>query len=118
MRDQREDYKVITDVSVELSPQPAPEDPPLIILDALGKLTLYRMQERANDSVARGNVQEATRQLENLATRLLSAGQEDLANAAMAEAKRVASTNMLSEEGHKALKYGTRLLIAAKSAAE
>jgi Ca-activated chloride channel family protein len=85
----------------------------VIILDALGKLTLYRMQERAEASLARGDVQEATRQLENLATRLLSAGQEELANAAMAEAQRVSHTNMLSEKGHKVLKYGTRHLLAA-----
>ncbi len=113
MRDQKHDYKVIADTTIELSQQPPQEEPPLLILDALGKLTLYRMQERANDSLARGEVHEATRQLENLATRLLAAGQNNLANAAMAEARRVSSTNMLSEEGHKALKYGTRMLLAA-----
>jgi hypothetical protein len=33
----------------------------------------------------------------------------------MAEARRVSQTNMLSEEGHKTLKYGTRLLLAANA---
>jgi hypothetical protein len=50
--------------------------------------------------------------LENLATRLLAAGQEDLAQMAIVEARRVASTNMLSEEGRKTLKFGTRMLLA------
>jgi Ca-activated chloride channel family protein len=117
MREGRTDYKAVTDTSLEVtSPNDVPaEDPPLVILDALGKLTLYRMQERAAEAVARGNVQEATQRLENLATRLLNAGQADLANAAMAEARRVAQTNMLSEEGHLNLKYGTRLLIGAST---
>ncbi len=113
MRNEILGYKVIGDTRIEVAPNPPNEEPPVLILDALGKLTLYRMQEKAAEDLARGNVQEATRRLENLATRLLSAGQEELANAAMAEARRVKQTNMLSEEGHKALKYGTRLLLAA-----
>lgn len=115
LREQMLGYRVIADTSVEVSAQPPVEEPPLVILDALGKLTLYRMQEKAGEALARGDVQEATRRLENLATRLLSAGQEELANAAMAEARRVSQTNMLSEEGHKTLKYGTRLLLAANA---
>ena len=34
--------------------QPPVEEPPLAILDALAKLTLYQMQEKAKDSLARG----------------------------------------------------------------
>jgi Ca-activated chloride channel family protein len=83
----------------------------LLILDALGKLTLYRMQQKIQESLQQGDVREATRRLENLATRLLAAGQEDLANAAMSEARRVANTNSLSGEGQKKLKYGTRMLL-------
>jgi Ca-activated chloride channel homolog len=112
IREQRTDYKVIADTTVELAEDPPAEEPPLAILDALSKLTLYRMQEKAEQALVRGDVREATRRLETLATRLLSSGEPDLANAAMAEARRVSSTSMLSEEGKKALKYGTRLLIA------
>ncbi|MEP7284436.1 MAG: VWA domain-containing protein [Chloroflexota bacterium] len=115
MREQMPGYKAIADISLELSTHPPAEEPPLAILDGLGKLTLYRMQEKAEEALARGDVHEATRRLETLATRLLSAGHDGLASAAIAEARRVASTNMLSDEGHKALKYGTRLLIAAPS---
>ncbi len=106
-------YEVVTDSSVEVSTNPKPEEPPLLIIDALGKLTLHKMQQKAVEAVAKGNVQAATRRLENLATRLLAAGEEDLANAAMAEAKRVAATSALSEEGSKRLKYGTRHLLLA-----
>lgn len=111
--DRRNQYRVIADTSIEVSTTPPAEEPPLAILDALGKLTLYRMQQKAEEALQKGNVRDATRRLENLATRLLAAGEEDLANAAMTEARRVASTNMLSEEGHKRLKYGTRMLLDA-----
>ncbi|NDJ76564.1 MAG: VWA domain-containing protein [Chloroflexi bacterium] len=109
---EREGYKVLSDISVEIARNPAPEEPPLAILDALGKLTLYRMQQKAEQSVAQGNIVEATRRLENLATRLLAVGQEDLAQRAAMEARRVSKTNMLSEEGRKTLKFGTRMLLA------
>jgi phage shock protein A len=56
-------------------------------------------------------VAEATRRLENLATRLLAIGQEDLANEALAEARRVAHTADLSDKGRKTLKYQTRHLL-------
>jgi len=108
----RQKYKVLSDISIEIAQNPAPEEPPLAILDALGKLTLYRMQQKAEDSVMRGNVIEATRRLENLATRLLAVGQEDLAQMAMVEARRVSKTSALSEEGRKTLKFGTRMLLA------
>ena len=111
----RQGYKVLSDISVEVAEDPQPEEPPLSILDALGKLTLYRMQQKAQESVEDGNVIEATRRLENLATRLLSNGHEDLARKAAAEARRVSTTNMLSEEGRKTLKFGTRMLLALPS---
>lgn len=114
----RQGYKALSDISVEIADKPRPEDPPLAILDALGKLTLYRMQQKAQVSLENGNVVEATRRLENLATRLLAAGQDELAQKAISEARRVAKTNMLSEEGRKSLKFGTRMLLALPSPGE
>ncbi len=111
MRDQRVGYKRIADTSLDVAEEPPLEQPPLVILDALGKLTLYRMQQKAADALAQGDVREATRRLETLATRLLEAGREDLAASAATEARRVAKTQMLSEEGQKNLKYGTRMLL-------
>lgn len=108
----RQGYKVLSDISVEISEDPEPQEPPMAVMDALGKLTLYRMQQKAEQSLAQGNVVDATRRLENLATRLLAAGQEDLAQMAMSEANRVSKTNVLSEQGRKTLKFGTRMLLA------
>jgi Ca-activated chloride channel family protein len=108
----RQGYKVLSDISVEIAKNPEPEEPPLAILDALGKLSLYRMQQKAEVALQEGKVVEATRRLETLATRLLAAGQDELAQMAMSEARRVSNTNMLSEQGRKTLKFGTRMLLA------
>lgn len=104
-------YVTLSDVSLEVMENPQPEDPPISILDALGKLTLYRMQERAQSALEAGNFEEATRRLENLATRLLAMGEEDLAHEAKSEAQRVLHTKAFSDEGRKTLKYHTRHLI-------
>ncbi len=108
-------YQTLSDVSLEITDNPPLEDPPIAILDALGKLTLYRMQERAQEALASGDVREATRRLENLATRLLAIGEEDLAHQARAEARRVAHTSNLSDKGRKTLKYETRFLLMGAS---
>lgn len=111
-------YQTITDVSVEISESQQLEEPPIAIMNALGKLTLYRMQERAQEAVEAGNIQEATRRLENLATRLLAMGEPDLANQALAEARRVAHTSAISDKGRKTLKYQTRHLLLSSSSDE
>jgi Ca-activated chloride channel homolog len=112
---QQQQYQGLSDISLEITEQPPAEDPPIAILDALGKLTLYRMQERAQEALASGDVREATRRLENLATRLLAIGEEDLAHQARAEARRVAHTSNLSDKGRKTLKYETRFLLMGAS---
>lgn len=104
-------HTAVSDVTIDVTDDPVYEDPPNKILDALGKLTLYRMQERANKEVENGNIREATQQLQNLATRLIEVGQDELAKEAFEEAKRLEATQALSEEGRKTLKYQTRLLI-------
>ncbi|RMF78443.1 MAG: VWA domain-containing protein [Chloroflexi bacterium] len=104
-------FQAISDIQLGVQKDPPPEEPPMPILDALGKLTLYRMQESAKEALATGNIQEATRRLENLASRLLAMGEEDLATQALEEARRVAHTLNLSEKGSKILKFQTRLLL-------
>lgn len=108
-------HLTLTDVTVEVNEAPQFEDPPMAILDALARLTLYRMQERANEAIDAGNVVEATRRLERLATRLLAMGEVDLASHAQAEANRVSQTSALSEKGRKTLKYHTRYLLLDSS---
>lgn len=104
-------HLTLVDVAVEVTANLKPEDPPMGILDALARLTLYRMQERANEALEAGNVLEATRQFERLATRLLALGESNLASHARAEAGRVAQTSQMSELGRKTLKFQTRYLL-------
>jgi Ca-activated chloride channel homolog len=115
LENQNQKYQILSDVSLEITDNPPTEDPPIAILDALGKLTLYRMQERAQEALENGDIKEATRRLENLATRLLAMGEQELANEALSEARRVAHTSNLSDKGRKTLKYQTRHLLLGPS---
>ena len=108
---QPQSFQTISDISLEITDNPPPEDPPSVILDALSKLTLYRLQERAQEALENGDVIEATRRLENLATRLLDMGESDLAGQVRMEASRVAHTSALSDKGRKTIKYQTRYLL-------
>ncbi|NDJ62499.1 MAG: VWA domain-containing protein [Chloroflexi bacterium] len=118
LANRRQQHIALSDISLEISESPRPEEPPTAIVDALGKLTLYRMQERAREAIERGDIQEATSRLENLEARLLAMGEVELAQQARSEAQQVAYTNNLSDKGRKALKYQTRHLLLGSSVEE
>jgi Ca-activated chloride channel homolog len=83
---------------------PIPSD----IVSAMGKLTIFKMQERAMEEIERGQIEPAVSRLKTLATRLLDIGETELARAALLEAGRLAQTGSLSAEGRKRIRYGTR----------
>ena len=87
--------------------KPPPED----ISSALNLLSLYKLQEKARHEAELGQVGQASRRLENLATQLLAAGERELAKAALNEAAHLVRARKLSNEGEKTLKYGTRALL-------
>jgi Ca-activated chloride channel family protein len=89
------------------------EPPPGKILSSLSRLTLYRMQERARAESEQGNYDSAAKHLKNLATHLLSQGERHLASTVLFEAENIKKIHMLSEEGSKQIKYGTRALLMA-----
>jgi Ca-activated chloride channel family protein len=107
-------FQTLSDLSLEITSSPTQDKPPTAILDALGKLTLYRMQERAQQALEAGDVRQATKTLENLANRLQAMGETELAQQARAEAQQVAHTANLTERGKKALKYHTRSLVGGE----
>ncbi len=89
--------------------------PPKDIIQALAQITLYRLQHRVQEDIAAGNIEDATRRLQNLATHLLAQGQSQLARTVLKEANRLQHTQSLSAKGQKHIKYGTRsLLLPAK----
>jgi Ca-activated chloride channel family protein len=90
---------------------PSAQPPPTAILQALSRLTLYRMQERARHESQAGQYDRATRSLQNLAAHLLSQGHHDLANTILLEADNVQRMHTFSLTGEKDIKYATRALI-------
>lgn len=93
--------------NANLSQQP----PPQKIVQAMSRLTLYRMQEQAKQDIEEGNIEQATRRLRFLATHLLAQGETSLATTVLGEAGRIERERSLSDEGEKRIKYGTRALL-------
>jgi Ca-activated chloride channel family protein len=62
------------------------ETPPSILLDALSRLTLYRMQQRAREEVKAKSFASASKHLNFLASKLHETGEMELANAVILEA--------------------------------
>jgi len=87
------------------------QPPPTRLLQAMSRLNLYRMQERAHQVLAEGDRESATRHLQNLATRLFASGNPELARAVMAEVDQILRDQTVSEENKKQVKYGTRSLL-------
>ena len=100
-------------VSRPVSARPEPEPPPPKIVQALSRLMLYRMQEKAREEINNGRIDQATRHLQNLATNLLSQGERSLAQTILLEVNHLKSKNALSSEGSKKMTYGTRALLNA-----
>ena len=87
------------------------EPPPRAFVEAMSKLTLYRMQERAKNELAAGEYESATRRLQNMATHLFSQGETELAKTVIHEARHVQQEQNFSQDGEKEIKYGTRSLL-------
>jgi Ca-activated chloride channel family protein len=98
-----------------VSSSPEEEPPPPQIVQALSRLMLYRMQERARKEVQKGNIDSATRQLQTLASNLLTQGERSLAQTILLEVEHLQKQNALTIEGSKKIKYGTRSLFQAPS---
>jgi Ca-activated chloride channel family protein len=87
------------------------EPPPQQIIQAMSRLSLYRMQEKARKAVSEGQYDQASRHLTYLATHLLAQGERSLAKTVLLEADQVQRSHALSEAGQKTIKYGTRALL-------
>jgi Ca-activated chloride channel family protein len=86
--------------------------PPREMVEAIEKLTLYRLQEKARAEEAAGDHSNASRHLKNLATRLFQKkGSDGLANLILNEAERIHGGEGYSPEAEKRIKYGTRALL-------
>lgn len=98
-----------------VSDNPEADPPPPDIVQALSRLMLFRMQDRARKEIEKGNLDAATRQLQSLAANLLTQGERSLAQTIMLEVNHLQQKNALSAEGSKKINYGTRALFHAPS---
>jgi Ca-activated chloride channel family protein len=99
------------DIILPVNEAASPEPPSPAIIQALSKLTLYRIQEKARKEVVAGNYEEASGHLQKLATRLLAQGERNLAKTVMLEIEHINKEKAFSELGEKQIKYGTRALL-------
>ncbi len=107
----RSDEKITAEIGVEVTDQRVDDCPiPPTIVGAVGKLAIFRMQEKTMVELERGDVERASQRLEAMATRLLNIGETELAKAALLEAGRLVRTGHISPQGRKKIRYGTRSL--------
>lgn len=80
------------------------------VMNLVEKVSVFKLQTRALEEAQAGNVALATQQLRAAATRLLSLGEADLAQAAEQEANNLQQQGQMSASGTKKLHYGTQKL--------
>ncbi|MBP6016987.1 MAG: VWA domain-containing protein [Candidatus Promineofilum sp.] len=84
---------------------------PTTLVEAVQRLNLYRMQERAWEDAQSGKLDTAAARMRQLTARYMETGDLRLARQAQLEAQQLAHLGAMSAEGHKLLKYGTRSLM-------
>ncbi|WP_420629310.1 VWA domain-containing protein [Candidatus Leptofilum sp.] len=89
----------------------AQEMPPENIVEAVRVMNMYRMNEKVWQEVEAGRLDVATTRMHHLSTRLLEAGETELAHQAQQEMDQISRAGTMSLAGRKKLKYGTRALI-------
>ncbi len=106
-----EKCRLFISLSRPCTPESGSELPPSAVMDALSHLSLYRLQERARKEVETGQISQASRHLQYLATHLLSIGDRELAHTVLVEAEHLQQSRHFSKDGDKKIKYGTRSLL-------
>lgn len=106
-----EEVRLKIKLSREVRSDPEPELPVPTIIEAMSHLSLYRLQDKARQEVATGNISQAMRHLQYLATHLLAQGNRTLAHDVLVEAEHIQQNRKFSQAGDKLIKYGTRSLL-------
>ncbi len=103
--------KAKTDIVLNFTADPAQaQETNPHVMNIIEKVTAHKLQTRALDEAALGNIAGATQKLRAAATRLLELGEEELAQTATEEAERLEQGEELSAHGAKKLRYATRKL--------
>ncbi|MEI6044619.1 MAG: VWA domain-containing protein [Chloroflexota bacterium] len=72
------------------------------------KVAAFKLQAKAWQDIASGDIASGTKRLATVSTRLLNMGEIDLASAVMDEVTNLKQRGSASAEGKKRIKYGTR----------
>ncbi|HWQ11374.1 MAG TPA: VWA domain-containing protein [Roseiflexaceae bacterium] len=78
------------------------------VMNIVEKVSAFKLQTRALQDLAAGDVSGATQKLQSAVTRLLSQGEVDLAQTMQREIENLQTSGQLSSEGQKTIKFGTR----------
>jgi diguanylate cyclase (GGDEF)-like protein len=89
---------VSVDIVLPIADGPDPNPPPDDIASALNVISFFRTQAKARREAGLGQVAQAARRLENLATHLLTSGDRDLAKAALNEAVQLSRSQRRATE--------------------
>jgi Ca-activated chloride channel family protein len=104
-------YRIPVTLTRAVTDEPKPDPPPRTIVEAMSRLTLYRMQENARADASAGLLEEAVQSLKHLATHLLAKGENELAKTVIMETQHLQQNRRFSDSGEKEIKYGTRSLL-------
>ncbi len=78
------------------------------VMNIVEKVSAFKLQTRALQDLAQGDVQGATQKLKSAVTRLLSQGELELAQTMQAEIQNLEQSGQLSSEGQKTIKFQGR----------
>ena len=107
-QDNRLDQRVRVDAMLEISATPGKADPRSMNL--VERVTAFKLQTRALDEAAAGNLAGATQKLRSAATRLLDLGEMELANTMTRAAETMDAGGGPTAADQKQMRYATKRL--------
>lgn len=78
------------------------------VMNIVEKVSAFKLQTRALQDLAAGDIAGATQKLQSAVTRLLNQGEVDLAQTMQREIQHLQQTGKLSSEGQKTIKFGVQ----------
>ncbi len=103
--------RIVFQFTLSVGGNGAENNPSKEIVESLSRISLYQLQEKANQEVSAGRIDQAVSRLRYLSTQLLKQGEPQLAALAASEAESLKTKRKYSDVGDKQLKYGTKALI-------
>ena len=100
-------------IELPVSNEVSPGNPPAELVQAMSRLTLYRMQEQVRADLEAGQFDTATRRLRHMATHVLASGDNELGSTILSEAARLESGARRTRKLEKAIMYGTKALFSS-----